>query len=173
MPRDTSTDRIAYDLLLAWQKVLENLTGWGTLASGAKAVYANLGLPQPQEPFTAAYIYIGGVYSDFGQGTGVVRFTYTVTTRILGGPMTPRYKTVPELESAKMLQAVMSELSYRRYLEDPTNNDTPFRYIDPEGKVKLNPVSRIQGFGYSDQGTYIGIEVPGTVMLAIPIGRAS
>lgn len=173
MARDTSTDQIGYDLIIAWQKVIANLSGWGTLASGGKAVYPDLGLPQPQEPFPAAYIYVAGISPDTGQGTGIVRFTYTVTTRIIGGPMTPRYKTVPELEAYKLVQAVENELSYRRYLEDPTNNNTPFRYIDPEGKVKVIPSTRIQVFAYSDQGGFIGIEVPATVMLSVHIGRAS
>lgn len=173
MPRDTSTDQITNDLITVWAKIVANVSGWGVLSNGNKAVYPNLGFPQPQEPFPAGYIYLMGQSPDLVQGTGLRRDTITIATRIIGGPLTNEYATVPEIEVYKLITAVANELTYRRYLEDPTNNNQPFRYIDPQGKVTLQPYGRIRAFGYPSQGSYVGIELPATVILAIPVGRLS
>lgn len=173
MARDTATDTITLDLIQAYVRVISLVEGWGVVTPYGVAVYGNLGLPFPREPFPACYVYFAGEEHDFRQGTGLRRDTEHINARIIGGPITPGYKFLPEDKVYQVLKGVVNELTYRRYLEDPTSNDAPFRYIDPEGKLTVGSIGRIQGFNYGEQGTFVGIEVPTTVMLAIKLGRLS
>lgn len=176
MPRDTSTDTITDDLLNAYVPVLSVLGGWGVNADGSKAVYSGLALPFPVEPFPQCHIFLSGQTHDFKQGTGSRRDIDTITIRILGGPTTPGYKFNTEHATYQMITAVVNELTYRRFLEDPTNNNQPFRYIDSEGKLAVGNIGRITAFAYSGtqgQGSFSGIDIPTTVGLFINIGRLS
>src|SRR5579859_3344529 len=156
MPRDFTFDQIVDTLIQRYVTVLSPLTGWGQLTNPAQAaVYPHLGLPMPQEPFPAAYIYLAGQQHDFSQGESIRRDLNQVNIRIIGGPITPGYKVNAESAVYKMITAVVNELDYRPYLQDPTNNDSPFRYIDPNGKLTVGQVGRIQGYNYGDQGGYI------------------
>lgn len=169
-----SFDAITDDLIKAFVPILSLVSGWGVLADGSKAVYGGLLLPFVQEPFPCAYIYMAGVTHDFGQGTGLRRDLYQVNVRLLGGPLTPSYRFNPEHQAYKMFTGVTNELTYRRYLEDPTNNNAPFRYIDPQSKLTIsNSGQRIQAFDYAEQGKFAGIEIPTTIGLQLNIGRLS
>lgn len=169
MARDTSFDNITDGLIERYLTVLSPLNGWGS----PDAVYN--GLIIPQEPFPAAYIYLASQPHDYAQGSSFRRDINNVVIRILGGPETPGYKANPWRAAYSMVTAVVNELDYRPYLQDPRagENDAPFRYIAPEGKLQVGQVGRIQSFPYSDQGMFIGIEIPTTVVLAFNIGRAS
>lgn len=168
MARDTSFDGITDDLIERYVAVLSRLNGWGS----REAVYN--GLIIPQEPFPAAYVYLSSQPHDYAQGTSFRRDINNVVIRILGGPETPGYKANPWRAAYSMVTAVVNELDYRPYLQDPTTtNNDPFRYIVPEGQLQVGMVGRIQSFPYSDQGMFIGIEIPTTVTLAFNIGRIS
>lgn len=172
MPRDTSTDTLTADAVNRYVPILSLLNGWGIQADNSKAVYAGWALPLPREPFPAAYVYVAGQTHDYQQGTGSHRDTTTIMIRIVGGPATPNFRFNPELTVYGMITGVVNELSYRRFLEDPTNNDEPFRYIDSEGKLKVGAIGRITAFNYGgDQGLYAGIDIPTTVGWFINIGR--
>lgn len=175
MPRDVTIDSITDTLIQRYVLILANLAGWGTLASGAKAVYPHLGLPFPQEPFPAGYVYLAGVTPDQTQGTGIRRDVYAVTVRIIGGPGTPNYRVNAESAAYQMVTGVLNELFYRPYLQDPTagQNNAPFRYVDPNGKLKLGNPGRITNIAYADQGGFIGIEIPTTIALIFDVGRVS
>lgn len=175
MARDTTNDGITDTLIQRYVTVLMPLSGWGTVSGATKAVYAHLGLPFPQEPYPAAYVYLAGVRHDFTIGSGQRIDLYSVTIRIIGGPASPTYKVNAESAAYQMVTAVTSELLYRPYLQDPTvgQNDAPFRYLDPKAKLTVGDVGRIQAYQYGDQGAYIGIEIPTTVGLTIHVGRVS
>jgi hypothetical protein len=172
MPRSTTFDGITYQLLQQYVLVLKPLSGLGQVG-GTGAVYGHLGLPMPQEPFPCIYNYIGGIRPDYSQGKPVRRDVYTIISRILGGPITPTYKVNPEDAVNSLITAVLNELDYRPYLQDPAASDAPFRYIDPGGQVQVVSVGRTQAFGYSDQGAYVGIEITSSVTLILNMGRVS
>lgn len=171
MARDTSFDTLTDDLLVAFVNVLSPLDGWGRIGS-TPSVYPHLGLPLPQEPFPACYLDCS-MRPDYGQGTSVRRDLYTVFIRMIGGPATPGYKFNPEVAVNQMLTAVVNELDYRPFLQDPSNNNTPFRYLDPAGKVAVLDTGRTRAFSYSDQGNYIGRELTVSVGLQVNVGRIS
>lgn len=180
MARDTSTDDIAKRLVERYVTILKPLANWGQLASGEAAVYPELGLPQPQEPFPNAYCYVAGIRHDWGLiHQGIRRDTYQVSIRILGGMITPGTRVatgglrgeVPEIAVYTMLNAVQNELVFRPFLNDPDTNEA-FRYVDPNNPAIIGDVGRVAGFSYSDQGTFVGIEVPAIVSLLIRLGRA-
>lgn len=173
MPRDTSTDPITKALIERYVPIISQVSGWGELTSGDKAIYPQLGLPQPQEPFPAAYIYLANQTHDWTQGQGIRRDINTINIRIIGGPITPGYKFVPELKVYEVLTGVVNELTYRPYLQDPDKNNEPFRYLDPNQHQTVGQIGRIGVFNYSDQGGYIGIEIPSIVALIFKIGRVS
>lgn len=170
--RDTSFDTYTYDLLTAFVKVLRPLSGLGQVG-GTGAVYPHLGLPMPQEPFPAIYCYLGGVRCDYTQGSAVRVDTVTVVLRVLGGPVTPTYKVNPEDAVNRLVTAIINELDYRPYLQDPSNNDAPRRYLAPSTKVRVEQVGRIQGFAYGDQGAYVGTELTCTAALQFHMARLS
>lgn len=172
MTRTTSFDAITDDLIQRYVAVLKPLAGWGQVG-GTGAVYGELGLPMPAEPFPACYVYLAGQQHDYSGGSSLRRDLNTVTLRIIGGPSTPGYKVHPERAVYAMVTAVVNELDYRPYLQDPSNSDAPFRYMDAAGKLQVGTVGRIQAFGYSDQGSYIGIEIPTLVALQFNMGRLS
>ncbi len=172
-PPPWSFDSVTDDLISAYVRVVSLISGWGVLSSGAVAVYPSLSLPFPAEPFPSAYIYLAGQTGDQLQGTGTRKDITSVNVRILGGPATPDYKFNAEHKTYQMLTPVKNVLSYYRYLEDVSNNNTPFRYIAPENKVTIGNVGRIQAFSYEGVGKFIGIEVPTTVGLLLNVGRAS
>lgn len=172
LPPPWPFDTIADDLVVAYVKVLQTLTGWGVLADSTKAVYPALGLPQPQEPFPAGYVYIAGVTSPEIVGTGKWVDIFSVHVRIIGGPITPRYKFDAEHAVYKLIEPVRSILRYRRYLEDPVTN-APFNLIVPENKLTVSNMGAIRAFDYSEQGKFIGIEVPTTIGLILNVQRFS
>lgn len=173
MPRDTTNDAIVDSLIQRYVTVLKPLSGWGQATAGA-AVYGELGLPMPQEPFPACYVYLAGQTHDYSQGTSIRRDINNIMLRIIGGPITPQYKYDAERKVYQMVTAVVSELDYRPYLQDPTNSDAPFRYLDPNGKLSVGNIGRIQGFNYgADLGSYIGIEIPTTAVLIFNVPRLS
>lgn len=171
MARDTSFDGITDDLIQRFVTILKPLAGWGQLA-GSGAVYGELGLPVPTEPFPCCHVYLAGQSHDYS-ASGFRRDINAVTLRIIGGPSTPGYKVHPERSVYSMITAVVNELDYRTYLQDPTNNNEAFRYIAPEGQLQVGAVGRIQAFSYADQGMFIGIEVPTVIVLTFNIGRIS
>lgn len=173
MTRDTSTDAITAALIDRYAVILRTLAGWGILADSSTAVYPGLWLPLPQEPFPAAYVYLAGVQHDFTQGRGIRRDICTITVRILGGPITPGYKFNPETKVYEMVTAVVNELGFRPFLQDPTDGNAPFRYLDPNTRQSIGAVGRIAGFSYGEQGNFVGIEIPSTCPLIIPMGRIS
>ena len=180
MARDTSTDQITNDLIQRYVNILSPLAGWGVLRDGTKSVYPNLGLPMPQEPFPAAYVYVSGIAFDWGLlHQGIRRDIYTIGIRILGGMATP-YTVVssglfkgdfPEIAVYKMITSVVNELTYRPFLNDPISNNA-FRYLDPNSRASVNPITRVTNYSYSEQGSFIGMEVPASVTLIIKQGRA-
>jgi hypothetical protein len=178
MPPPSSLDQLTNDLIKAYVPIVALAPGWGQLTSGAYAVYPELGLPQPQRPFPAAYIYLAGQTRDMREGTGLMFDISEIRIRIIGGPITPGsvgstgLPDPPEILVYKMVTATKNQLSYRRFLEDPITK-TPFRYIDPANKLVIGQAGRIQGFNYSDQGTYVGLEIPTTIGLTFDIGRFS
>lgn len=99
--------------------------------------------------------------------------TVTVVLRVLGGPVTPTYKVNPEDAVTQLVTAIINELDYRPYLQDPANADAPLRYIAPRSKVMVAQVGRIQGFSYSDQGAFVGCEITCTVDLLFHMPRLS
>lgn len=172
MARNTSTDDITLRCINRYVPILKLLTGWGLLNGNVPAVYAGLGLPFPQEPFPAAYIYLAA-QRHARPSTGI-RYDYlTITVRIIGGPVTPTYKFDAEDKVYSMITGVKNELFYRQYLEDPTSNNAPFDLILPEEKMTIKDTGRIQVFQYPPQGGFIGYEVPTTVGLNIKVGRLS
>lgn len=172
MARDTSFDTYTYDLLQAFAAVLRPLDGLGQVG-GTGAVYPRLGLPMPQEPFPAVYCYVGGVRCDYTQGSADRIDTITVVLRVLGGPVTPQYKVNPEDAVNKLVTAIINELDYRPYLQDPTNNNAPLRYLAPATKMRVEQVGRIQGFPYGDAGALVGIELTCTAALLFHMPRLS
>lgn len=178
MARDASFDDYTYQLLQQYVLVLRPLATLGQITVNSVttgAVYGHLGLPMPQEPFPCIYNYLGGIRPDYSQGKLVRRDVVTVISRIIGGPVTPTYKVNPEDAVNKLVTAVINELDYRPYLQDPTAgaNDAPFRYIDPNGQVQVQSVGRTQAFGYSDQGAYVGVEITSAVALIFKMSRIS
>lgn len=181
MARDTSTDQITNDLIQRYVTILSPLAGWGVLRDSSKAVYPQLGLPTPQQPFPAAYIYVRGITSDWKMlHQGVRRDTYTIGIRLLGGEVTP-YTVVsgglfngvfPEIAVYKMITAVLNELTYRPFLNDPITNEA-FRYIDPNSAASVLPIGQVTGFAYGEKQAFIGIEIPASVSLQVNIGRVS
>ncbi len=181
MARDTSTDQISNDLIQRYKAILAPLTGWGVLRDQSTAVYPQLGLPQPQQPFPAAYIFLRGIVSDWGlMHQGIRRDTYTIGIRILGGEVTP-YTVVsgglfagdfPEVAVYKMVTAVLNTLTYNPFLNDPVTN-VAFRYLDPNAKASTLPIGNITGFSYGDKQSFIGVEILATCVLQIKIGRLS
>ncbi len=175
MARDVTNDAITDTLIQRYVTVLSPLAGWPTVSGTTKAVYPHLGLPMPQEPFPAAYVYLAGVRHS-PQGSGQRLDTCMIAIRVLGGPVTPGYKFNAESKVYQMVTAITSELQYRPYLQDPTagQNNAPFRYIDTRAPVTVGDVGKIQAFSYGiDQGSWVGIEVPTTVGLTIHVGRIS
>lgn len=172
MSRDTSFDNYTYTLLTAFVNVLRPLDGLGQVG-GTGAVYPRLGLPMPQEPFPAVYCYLGGVKPDYTFSAADRLDSVTVVLRVLGGPVTPMYKVNPEDAVNKLVTAIINELDYRPYLQDPSNNNAPLRYIAPRSKVMVSQVGRIQGFAYSDQGAFVGVELTCTVDLLFHMPRLS
>ena len=171
MARDTSTDDITKSLIERYVAIEKQLSGWGVFTSGDKAVYPELGLPMPQEPFPAMYIYVSGVAYDWSLlHQGIRRDTYTINLRLIGGPITPNYKFVPEIKVYEMLTGVVNELVYRPFLNDPITGEA-FRYCDPNNRAIVGNVGRITGYSYGEQGAYVGIEVPAVVSLLIRLGR--
>lgn len=184
MARDTATDTISNDLIQRYVSIISLLDGLGivTDASGTptgKAVYPNLGVPMPQEPFPSVYVYVGGIQSDWGLlHQGIRRDTYTVNLRLIGGMATPRTVVAqgtyegdyPEVVSYKLLTGIINELTYRPFLNDPITNEA-FRYLDPNSKASTLPIAGIRSFNYSEQGNFIGIEIPASVTLQIKINR--
>lgn len=175
MARDTSFDDITYQLIQRIVTVLKPLSGWGLRADNTSAVYGHLGLPMPQEPFPACYCYLSSQTHDNTQGASVRRDINTVTLRIIGGPVTPTYKVNPEDAVYRMITAVVNELDYRPYLQDPTagQNNATFRYVDPYGQLTVGTIGQIRAFNYSEQGSYVGIEIPVAVALVFNMGRVS
>lgn len=187
MARDTSTDQITNDLIQRYVTILSPLAGWGVLRpvppapTGLAAVYPQLGLPTPQQPFPAAYIYVRGLSFDWTLlHQGIRKDIYTLGIRLLGGEVTP-YTVVagglfngdyPEIAVYKMLTACINELTYRPFLNDPTTNEA-FRYLSPDSKASVLPIGQVTGFSYGEKQAFIGIEIPASVTLQIKIGRVS
>lgn len=180
MARDTATDQITNDLIQRYKTILSPLAGWGVLRDTSKAVYPQLGLPSPQQPFPAAYIYARGINFNWDLlHQGIRRDIYTIGIRILGGEVTP-YTVVagglfagdfPEIAVYKMLTACLNELTYRPFLNDPADNAS-FRYLDPKNPASTLPIGQITGYSYGEKQAFIGIEIPASVSLLIKVGRA-
>ena len=171
MARDTTTDDITLRLVDRLAEILRQLSGWGVLADGSKAVYAGLLLPFPQEPFPCGYCFVEAQDIDQTQGTGYHYITNFLVVRILGGPVTPKYRVNPERSVYSVLSGVVNELAYRRYLEDV--NGAPFPNIAPEGKLTVGRPRGMRKIDYGEQGGFAGMEVPATVKLSIHVGRRS
>jgi hypothetical protein len=116
-------------------------------------------------------VYLAGLNPVF-DSTGNRHDTYTVNTRIIGGPATQPANVNPERRVYSMITGVINQLTYSRYLEDPSSG-LPFRYIDPQLKVQVAPIGHIQTFDYGSLGKFIGIDIPSNVMLTIHVGRQS
>lgn len=169
MARDTSFDTMTYDLIQAYVAVFAPLSGLGQV-NNTGAVYGHLILPMPQEPFPAIYVYLGGIKPDYSQGSSIRKDVTTITARVIGGPVTPTYKVNPEDAIYRLATAILNELDYRPYLQNPTTGD-PLRYL-VEG-VKVQPVGRAQAFDYSEQGKYAGLEISSIASLQYNVGRVS
>ena len=168
--RDTSFDNITYTLLTAFVNVLSPLSGWGQLGDGSYAVYPHLGLPMPQEPFPALYMDCEA-RPDYTSGSSIRNDNYLVFLRMIGGPATPGYQFNPEDKVNQMLTAIINELDYRPFLQDPSNNDTPFRYLAPGATAHVVDSGRTRAFNYSDQGNFIGRELVVQIGLRFNVGR--
>ena len=171
MARDTVTDDITLRLVDRLAEVLALLSGWGVLSSGEKAVYSGLLLPFPQEPFPCGYCYVEAQDVDQAQGTGYHYINNFLVVRILGGPVTPKYRINPERSVYTMASAVVNELAYRRYLENQAGKAFP--NIAPDGKLTVGRPRGIRKIDYGEQGGFAGMEIPATVKLAIHVGRRS
>lgn len=176
MPRDTSFDTITDDLLQRFINIESVLAGLATSTVPAHdgitvAAYPDLGLPMPSEPFPAIYNYISGLQPDYTQGSSIRRDVVTVASRILGGPLSPTYKTNPERAVYKLVTAFLNEFDYRPHLEDPTNSDSPFRYLSAQG-ASTRSVGRFTPYNYGDPPQpFAGIEIFSTVILQFNVAR--
>lgn len=167
MPRDTSFDDYTYQVLVRGQAILQPLANLGQL-NGTGAVYIHWMIPQ--EPFPFIYLYNAGVTPDYGQGASGRVDTMLVNIHIVGGPVT-NYKTNPEDAVNKLVTAVINELDYRPFLQDPTTG-AALRYLDPRG-CRCGKAGRVQAFNYGELGNFTGCEIPLNVVLQYNVPRLS
>lgn len=167
MARNTAFDALCFDLLTRVALIQRNMPGM----EKGQATERLSATPQP--PYPAFYNYVSAYIPDQGQGASRRIDRITITSRLIGGPLSAGYRFEYEDRMNSLITAYINEIDYRPFLQYPTRDDVPVwngAGVGP-ASTTLGAIGSVRAFNYGQDALFVGIEIPIIVSVSLNMGR--